>query len=457
VVTPAGTGGLTRLVLRGGRLADGRQADVAVDPVGATVAEVGPDLALRPGDVVEDCAGMVVLPAPAEPHAHLDKALLAQRTDGSWVNPVGDLDGAIAAMGRLDDTRSHQDLVDRATRAVAGLVAHGTTAIRSHVDVRPPFGITGLQAMLEVKRATEAAGLADVQLVALVSAPLLGPDGRERRALLDAALEAGVDVVGGCPYREEDPAAGTALLLDVAAAAGVPVDLHTDETLDASVLSLADLVRLIAERGPGAGVTASHCVSLGMQPRRIQAAISAGAAAAGVAIVTLPQTNLYLQGRRARRAVPRGLTALRSLLDAGAVLAAGADNVRDPFCLAGRLDAFETAALLIMAGHLSPDEAWAACSAGARSAMGLPAVTSIVPGVAAELLVAEGVSLLDAVGAGSERRLTIHRGRVVSRSEVRTSFYPDLSSSPDASSSDPADPEVSRAERSGRRPAGTTR
>jgi cytosine deaminase len=437
----AGTAGLSRLVLRGGRLGDGRRADVAVDPVSATVAEVGADLVLRPGDVVEDCTGMVVLPAPAEPHVHLDKALLAQRTDGSWVNPGGDLDGAIAAMGRLDSSRSHQDLVDRATRAVAGLVAHGTTAIRSHIDVRPPFGISGLQAMLEVKRATEAAGLADVQLVALMSAPILGQDGRQRRALLDAALEAGVDVVGGCPYREEDPAAATALLLDVAASAGVPVDLHTDETLDPSVLSLADLIRLTAERGPGAGITASHCVSLGMQPLQEQVALSVGAAAAGVAVVTLPQTNLSLQGRDARRAVPRGLTAIRSLLDAGATLAAGADNVRDPFCLAGRLDAFETAALLIMAGHLSPDEAWAACSTGARSAMGLPPVTEVGPGAPAELLVAEGVSLLDAVGAGSERRLTVHRGRVVARCEVRTSWYPDLSWS----------------DRSERRPAGTTR
>ena len=111
----------------------------------------------------------------------------------------------------------------------------------------------------------------------------------------------------------------------------------------------------------------------------------------------------------------RGLTALRALLDAGATRAAGADNVRDPFNRVGRADALETAALLIMAGHLTPVEAYAAVSSGARAAMGLPAVT-LTPGSPAEVLAVRGGSLVDAIARSSDDRVVVHAGRVVSQS-----------------------------------------
>ena len=94
--------------------------------------------------------------------------------------------------------------------------------------------------------------------------------------------------------------------------------------------------------------------------------------ASDIGIVTLPITNLYLQGWEHPVSTPRGLTAVRALLDAGVRLGAGADNVRDPFNPVGRSDALETASLLVTAGHLTLDEAYAAVSDGARAVMGLP-------------------------------------------------------------------------------------
>ena len=70
----------------------------------------------------------------------------------------------------------------------------------------------------------------------------------------------------------------------------------------------------------------------------------------------LPQTNLFLQGRDHPVAMPRGLTAIAALREAGALVAAGADNVQDPFNLVGRSDPLETAALLVMAGHELPHD-----------------------------------------------------------------------------------------------------
>ena len=66
-------------LLAGGRLADGTPADVRVDAALATVVEVGPSLLAAAGEELVDCTGLVVLDAPVEPHAHLDKAGTIER------------------------------------------------------------------------------------------------------------------------------------------------------------------------------------------------------------------------------------------------------------------------------------------------------------------------------------------------------------------------------------------
>ncbi|HZQ58380.1 MAG TPA: amidohydrolase family protein [Acidimicrobiales bacterium] len=402
-----------RLLLAGGRAADGSPLDVAIDTASGVIAETAEALAPGPGDTVLDCTEMVVLAAPCEPHTHLDKALSGLIAP----NPAGDLLGAITAWHARWPHLTHDDLVERATAAVEGMVLHGTTAIRSHADVGTGVDLRAVRALVAVRDDVRARGLADVQIVALVAAPLTGDDGREHRRLLEAALDDGVDIVGGVPYRDPAPEECTRLVLDVAARRGAPVDLHTDETLDPAVVEVRHLARMTAERGLGGSVTASHCVSLGVQPERVQQEVAAELAAAGVAVVALPQTNLYLQARDVRVAPPRGLTAVRALLDAGATLAAGADNVRDPFCAMGRMDALETAALLVMAAHLTPDVAWHCCTTAARRAMGLPDVW-VGAGSPAELLVVEGETLTDAMARASDRRIVVHEGRVVATTTV---------------------------------------
>jgi cytosine deaminase len=402
-----------RLLLTGGRAADGSPLDVGIDAPGGVITETAPAIVPAPHDTVVDCSGMVVLTAPAEPHTHLDKALSGLIAP----NPAGDLLGAITAWHARWPHLTHDDLVERATAAVEGMVLHGTTAIRSHADVGTGVDLRAVRALVAVRDEARARGLADLQIVALVAAPLTGEDGRDHRRLLEEALDEGVDVAGGVPYRDPDPEACTRLIVDVAARRGVPIDLHTDETLDPTVVEVRHLARMAAERGLGGSVTASHCVSLGVQPQGVQQEIASELAGAGVAVVALPQTNLYLQARDVRVSPPRGLTAVRSLLDAGATLAAGADNVRDPFCAMGRLDALETAALLVMAAHLTPELAWQCCTTAARRAMGLPDVW-VGAGSPAELLVVEGETLTDAMARASDRRIVVHGGRVVATTAV---------------------------------------
>jgi cytosine deaminase len=385
--------------------------DVDVDGGSGTICGLATELTPARMTTVLDLQGYLLLPAPVEPHAHLDKAFLAERIP----NPKGDLLGAIEAMEASRAGLTVEDNAERAERALRLLIANGTTVVRSHADTTLANGLRSIEGLAKARE--RVADLVDLQIVALVSWPIVGPSGADQRALLRDALAAGADVVGGCPHLDDDPSGANEVLLDMAAEAGRMIDLHTDETLDPGVLGVRDLAARVAKSGFPHAVTASHCVSLGVQPLDVQEAVAEEIATAGVSVVTLPQTNLFLQGRDHIVAVPRGLTALRPLLSAGANLAGGADNLQDPFNLVGRADPLETAALLVMAGHLTPDEAYHAVSVAARVALGLPPV-AIEPGAPAELLAVRANTLREAVASAPPDRVVIHRGRIVSRTRV---------------------------------------
>jgi cytosine/creatinine deaminase len=391
--------------LNGVKLADGRIVDVRLD--GAVIAEVGGALLVRPGERTFDLTGHVLLAAAAEPHAHLDKALTADIV----ANETGDLMGAITAYHAFSPTQSAEAIADRAERAARILVRNGVTAIRTHVDVYAEIGARSVEALNLVKERVD--GLVDIQIVALVGSPLTGVAGASNRSALRDAMQAGADVVGGCPHLDADPDRCQRYLLELAGELAKPIDLHTDESLDEHSLDLPLIADWVLRNGFRWGVTASHCVTLGLQPPERQREIAEKTAAAGVAVVTLPQTNLFLMGRDRPVATPRGLTALRALLTAGARVSAGGDNLQDPFNTMGRGDPTEIASLLVTAGHLTVDEAWAAVSTSARATMGLDGA-GIVPGAPAELVTIPAGSLREAMAYGPADRIVIHRGRVVS-------------------------------------------
>ena len=167
-------------MLRNGRLADGRLVDISVDTAAGTIADVaeaGAVVVDEAGDV-EDLGGWLLLPAMAEPHAHLDKALTADDVP----NPKGDLMGAIhawfeaAADGRL----SYERTVERATQAIEMLLVHGVTAVRTHVNVTADIGTAGVLAVQEAARSMQ--DLIDFQMVALTGWPMTGPDSAPERA-----------------------------------------------------------------------------------------------------------------------------------------------------------------------------------------------------------------------------------------------------------------------------------
>ena len=120
--------------LKGALLADGRRVDIRIS--GGNIAEVAPSLNPRIGEDDIDLDGALVLAAAAEPHAHLDKALTADRVP----NATGDLLGAIQAWSSYRTRLTVDDIAERAERAARLMLSNGVTAIRTHVDVSAEVG-----------------------------------------------------------------------------------------------------------------------------------------------------------------------------------------------------------------------------------------------------------------------------------------------------------------------------
>jgi len=404
---PAADAGSATLVLKNVALLDGRQVDVRV--ADRSIGEIAPAGTLAGVGESMDLRGFLLLPAPAEPHAHYDTALLRDRAP----NPSGELESAVRAWEAIASDASRQDFIDRATEVARMAIRNGATAVRTHVGIYPTVALRAVEALLEVRE--RVAEWLDLQIVAL-TVDWTGQESRRLRSWVEEAIRLGVDVLGGCPHLDDDPITCIDDYLGLAAESERLVDLHMDEQLDPKVDNLPYLAERVRLLGLRDRVTASHCVSLGVQPIEQSMRTAAELADAGVVVVCNPQTNLYLQGRREATAKHRGLTAIQPLLEAGVVLAGGGDNVQDPFNRMGRADPLETASLLVTAGQLDPKMAYRAVSTGARAAMCLPEVR-VATGFPAELLALRADSLGQALADPTDR-LVIHHGRVVSRTIV---------------------------------------
>ncbi|WIB13276.1 amidohydrolase family protein [Curtobacterium sp. MCPF17_052] len=382
-------------LLRSALLPDGGLVDVAI--TGDTVTEVAPAGTLAASaEGTLDLEGRLLLTAPAEPHAHLDKALSADRIDP----PLGDLGSAIAAWAAYATTMSVDEIADRARTAALALLAAGTTAVRTHVDVLSHGGtgtvadaVRGARALVQVR--DELADLMDIELVALAGP--LAPDEH-----VEAVLDLGVDLVGGAPHLADDPPSPTSTdcwrspTVAVSASTCTPTRASTDPSPSTTTPAPSATGRATGSTPPGT-VCDSAPSDRSASPRWWPTSPPRTSASS-----RCRSRTCTCRAGSTRCRPPRGLTAIRALLAAGVRVAAGADNVRDPFNPVGRSDALETASLLVTAGHLTPDEAYAMVSDAARSVMGLPAAGPVV-GARADLLAVAATSVTDAV-ANAPRR-----------------------------------------------------
>ncbi|WP_328887575.1 amidohydrolase family protein [Streptomyces sp. NBC_00316] len=371
----------TALALCGARLTDGRIVDVRLGD--GRIEAVGTAGNLTSPGARVDLRGYLLLPAPAEPHTHSDTALTADRA------------------GPGPASHHPDDIQRRATEAALLQLGHGATALRSHVRIGDATGLAPLEAVLQARRSLH--GLTDLTPVA-VPRLLTGIAGADSLAMLRDAVKMGAAVVGGCPDIDPDPAGYAEAVLEIAAAHGCPVDLHTDGDDPARLTRLAAMAA-----GLRHGVSIGPCAGLSHLPPQTMIRAADQLAAAGVTVICLPQGGCSGTERR-------GTAPVRLLRAAGVRVAAGSGALRDVANPVGRGDPLEAAYLLASQSGLPAEAAYGTVSAAAREVMGLPEVR-VEAGFPAELLAVRGEQLAGVLSLAYSR-IVVHRGRVVARTSA---------------------------------------
>ncbi|MEO6084363.1 MAG: amidohydrolase [Umezawaea sp.] len=372
--------------------------EVDVLCLAGVVSATGAGLAASDGVTEVDGKGGVLLPSFTDAHAHLDSTRLGlpfrAHSAGTGLAELIDND-------RRNWRSAEQDVAARATFALGRTIAAGATFVRSHAQVDSDSGLERLEGVLAARAAH--AGRASVQVVAFPQCGILRDDGTAE--LLEAALRAGADLVGGLDPAgyDRDPVRHLDIVFGLADKYRRGVDVHLHDTGSLGAFQ----VELICERAAALDmrgeVTISHCFALSTVDEDRRHRLVDLLAEHDIAVTTVAPG--------AREPLP-----LRQLRWAGVRVGLGQDGMRDYWSPYGNGDMLDRTWQLAYRGGFRDDSAVEMCvdiaTRGGASVLGASG-HGITEGAQADLVVVPGDSVTAAVMDRAPRTLVVHEGRVV--------------------------------------------
>lgn len=291
-----------------------------------------------------DMKGATALPAFVDMHTHLDKGHIWPRAS----NPDGSFMGALNAVRADHSSWRADDLRARIDFGLRCAYAHGTRAIRTHLDSIPPQPDISWPVFDEIR--ADWAGRIDLQAVCLIGCDGFSEDG-DFAHTADLVAQYG-GVLGMVTYPVPDLKERLLGFFRMATAHDLAADFHVDETIDPTSETLRMIAETVLETGFDAPVTVGHCCSLSTQsPDRALDTLDL-VAKAGINVVSLPMCNLYLQDRGPGTPRNRGVTLVHEMRDRDIPVAFASDNTRDPFYAYGDLDMLEVTRQATRIAHL---------------------------------------------------------------------------------------------------------
>lgn len=358
---------------------------------------------------VFDAAGHIALPGLVEAHTHLDKTLIGM----DWFE------------NRVGPTRNDRILADRAAKRERGIDArrqsarqvlqtlkYGVLHIRSHVDVDTEIGLANVEGVLETRAALR--DLVDVQVVVFPQSGMLPRAGTLE--LMDAAMQAGADVVGGIDPAsiERDPVRHLDAIFALADRYTKPIDIHLHEPGDLGAFCLDLIVERTRALALQGRVMVSHAYCLGMVEPARQRALIETLAAERIAVMTV--------GSPSAPALP-----LRLMRQCGLAVASGSDGLQGTWEPWGNGDMLERAKYLAQRNGMTNDadlaETARICTVGGAESIGLSGY-GFAEGDFGDVVLVPARTLAEAVALTPQNRTVIRRGRVVVREGVPAADLP---------------------------------
>jgi cytosine/creatinine deaminase len=270
-----------------------------------------------------DLKGQLVLPGLLETHIHLDKACIMSRCQLQH----GTLAEAVEQTRRAKADFSEADVYQRGAQVLEQAILQGTTHMRTHVEIDPQIGLTGLHAVQRLRE--DYAWAISLQICVFPQEGMLNNPGTE--ALLVSALQQGADLLGGCPYTDSDPDGQIERLFTLAQEHDCDLDFHLDFDLNPQQMGIDKVISCTEAYSWQGRVTVGHVTKLSALPREALLAKAAQLAQAGVNVTCLPSTDLFLTGREQFHNKPRGLAPLAQLDQCGVTCSLSTNNIDNPF------------------------------------------------------------------------------------------------------------------------------
>jgi cytosine deaminase len=369
---------------------------------GAQVAEIVPS---------PQAARGTLLSAMVDAHAHIDK--------NYTVREVGAAEGHLFTA--IERTASHRErwtadaLRSRMLRALHEAWTAGTRALRTHLDWQSAEAPAALAVLEQLREQWH--GRVELQFVSLVPLDKFA-DAEVGRRIAQTVQRAG-GVLGAFVYRNQGIVHKLGRVFDLAQEHQLALDFHVDEGLDPGATGLRTIAQLVIARELHGHVVCGHACSLSVQDDAAAIDTLRLCAQAGIHLVALPTTNLYLQGAWDRTPVPRGITRIREAAAQGVRASLATDNVQDAFYPYGGYDLLETFGLGVQVAHLAPAGDWLdAITVSPARAMRLAWDGRIAPGCPADLVLLAASDEYELLDRHGRRRTVIRAGQVLAHTDA---------------------------------------
>ncbi|MDD9733331.1 amidohydrolase family protein [Mameliella sp. AT18] len=347
-----------------------------------------------------DCGGRILIPGLVEAHTHLDKSLLGMPWYRNEVGPR--LIDKITNEREVKVSLGLDPQVQSERQAILS-VSHGTTQIRSHVDVDTHHGLAGIEGVMETR--DKLKDIVDIEIVAFPQSSMMPRPGTVE--MMDQALALGADIVGGidpCGI-ERDPKGHLDAVFMLAEKHGKPVDIHLHERDALGGFSMEEIIARTRAHGMQGKVTISHAFCLGMMDRAYVADLQAQLAENRIHIITTAPASAP---------VP----AVKELKAAGILTGSGSDGIRDTWGPYGNADMLERAMFIGQRNNLRRDDevelALDICTYGGAAIMETEGYGLRI-GDRADAVLVEGETLAEAVALRAPRKMVLKAGAVTAR------------------------------------------
>jgi len=310
------------LIIRNARLPQGTGGAQTVD-IGVAdgrIAAIEPRIAADA--LVHDAAGRLVCAGLIETHIHLDKAHIIDRCTPQ---PRASL-SPVKGVTPLKPAMTVEDVRERARRTIEDCIRHGTTRMRTQLEVDPGIGMRGFEAVQSLADAYRWA--IDIEICVFAQEGLISYPGTDE--LLVEGLRRGARLIGGAPRYDQDPRGQIDRVFALAREFDVDIDLHLDVGTTADHMDIHQVRELTERYKRGGRVTVGHMAKLSLMPPKEVEALGRRLADCGIAVTVLPATDLFLMGRDHDHKVPRGVADANLLLGAGVNCSLSTNNVMNP-------------------------------------------------------------------------------------------------------------------------------